>query len=74
VQVSDLDVTVVFGAFFWPILIALDATFLFYIRYHHDNAAVLFPNHAPKVAKRVGHGPLCGYIGVLFLIALFLKF
>ena len=46
------------------------SAFFFDIRDHHDNAAVLLPDHFPKVGKRVRHWTLCGYVGVWFLITL----
>ena len=63
-QMSDLYVSIVLDALVWPILIALDASLLFDIRDHHNNATVLLQNHFPKVIKSVWHWSLSGYVGV----------
>lgn len=47
------------------------SSFLFYVRDHHHYAAVFLPNHAPKIAKRVGHGTLGGYVRVRLLITVY---
>ena len=49
------------------------SSFLFYVGDHDHNAAVVLPNHLPKVGKRVGHRTLCGNVGVLLDVTLFVE-